>query len=238
MTPIPNLPQHVVIVPDGNRRWAKKKGRPSFMGHREGAKVMERITKTAIEMKIPCLTVWGASVSNVTERSEGEVKFLYKIFETYFQKLLKSKDIQENEVRINMIGRWDEIFPEPLKKAMRELIKKTESHTRHQLTFLMAYSGVEEMTSAVKSIAEAVRKNPEFEVSEKTVKEHLWSRHLPAVDLVIRTGGEPHWSAGMLMWDVAEARLHFTKAFWPDFSPKDFQKAVAEFSETERRFGA
>lgn len=237
MTPIPNLPQHVVIVPDGNRRWAKKKGRPSFMGHREGAKAMEKVTKAALELKIPCLTIWGASVSNVTERSEGEIRFLYKIFETYFGKLLNGKDIEKNEVRVNMLGRWEEVFPDPLKKVMRELVRKTESHTRHQLTFLMAYSGVEEMTAAVQSIAEAVRKNPELEVSQETVKEHLSTRHLPPVDLVIRTGGEPHWSAGMLMWDVAEARLHFTKTFWPDFSPKDFKVAVDEFSETERRFG-
>lgn len=232
-----NLPQHIVIVPDGNRRWAKKRGRPSYMGHRAGAQVSEKILKTALDMGVKCLTMWGASVSNVTERSEAEVKFLFRIFEQYFTKLLKSKDVVKYGVKVNVLGRWEELFPESLKKLIRENIEKTKHYTNHQLTFLMAYSGTDEMLAAVKGVADEARKDPDLAVNAELLKKHLWSHDLPSVDLVIRTGGEPHWSAGMLMWDVAEARLYFTKNFWPDFTSTEFKKAIGEFDKTERRFG-
>jgi undecaprenyl diphosphate synthase len=232
-----NIPQHIVIVPDGNRRWAKERGKPSFLGHREGAKRMESVAKTAIELGVPALTIWGCSVANVTERAPQEVKFLFKMFEAYFNKLAKSRDIHKNQVRIGVIGRWEEFFPENLKKAIRHALKATEKYEKHQLTLLMAYSGTDEMTDAIRKAVEQGRKDPAFEVGPEVIKRNLWSRELPAVDLVIRTGGEPHWSAGMLMWDVAEARLHFTKIFWPDFGPEEFKKAMAAYAKVERRFG-
>jgi undecaprenyl diphosphate synthase len=232
-----NLPQHVVIVPDGNRRWAKEKNKPSILGHRQGAKGMQTIAEKAVSMGIPCLTIWGCSVANVTERSPQEVKFLYQLFDAYFKKLAKNKSIHKNEVKVNVIGRWDEFFPEGLKKSVRNAMKVTEKYSKHQLTLLMAYSGVDEMKFAVQAIVN-MKQNPHPpEVTNELIKEHLWSKNLPAVDLVIRTGGEPHWSAGMLMWDVAEARLYFTKTFWPDFDEQEFEKAVGGYSKTERRFG-
>ncbi len=232
-----NSPQHIVIVPDGNRRWAKKKSKPSFMGHRAGAIALQEICKTALELKIPALTIWGCSVSNVTERSSTEVKFLFALFEAYFKKLLKNKDIHKNEVRVEILGRWEELFPAGLKKALQAVVKATEKYSRHRLTFLMAYSGVDEMTHAIREIADVVRKDPDFKVNGTLIKSHLWSKNLPPVDLVIRTGGEPHWSAGLMMWDVAEARLNFTQTLWPDFSPAEFKRAIEEFGGVERRYG-
>ncbi|MDO8664429.1 MAG: undecaprenyl diphosphate synthase family protein, partial [Candidatus Liptonbacteria bacterium] len=161
------IPNHVAIIPDGNRRWAKKRGLPSFFGHREGAKTTEKILKTALDLEIPHITFWGSSVSNVTERSKPEVAYLLKLFEINFKKLTKNKLVHENGVRVNVLGRWEELFPEGLKKAIREVIKKTAGYNNFQLTFLMAYSGVDEMADAISRLrqgygGQAKIKNPAF----------------------------------------------------------------------------
>jgi undecaprenyl diphosphate synthase len=230
-----NLPRHVVIVPDGNRRWAKKKGKNSFFGHRAGMKAMEKIAETALKLEIPCLTVWGCSVANITQRSPAEVKFLYALFEAMFKKLAKRKELKSKDIRVRVLGRWQEFFPESLKKAIRRIIQATQEHRRHNLTLLMAYDGRDEMLAAIRKIS-ALGKEPSL-IDRETLKSNLWSAELPPVDLVIRTGGEPHWSAGMMMWDVAEAQLYFTETLWPDFSPKEFQKALDYYAGTERRYG-
>lgn len=231
-----NIPRHVVIVPDGNRRWAKKKGQPAYFGHRAGAKAAEEILKAANKTQVECVTLWGCSVGNLTGRSSIEVKFLYKIFEQMFKKMEKQmKTLEKDGIQVRVLGRWEEFFPESLKKFAQSLIKKTEKFEKKTLTCLMAYDGRDEMVSA---ISEIVKKGamPE-DIDRETIKKNLWSRDLPPVDLVIRTGGEPHWSAGLMMWDVAEARLYFTKTLWPDFDPKEFKKALRVYASAERRYG-
>jgi len=234
-----NLPQHIVLIPDGNRRWARKRGLPPFFGHREGVKASEKIFKAALDMGIPCLTFWGSSLDNITKRSPQEVNFLFDIFERWFKKLAKSKDIHKNFVKINVFGRWNKLFPERVKKPIRQAIEKTKNYRNHQLTFLMAYSGIDEMTNAIQRIAKlTLRRGSGQGIDEKLIKNNLWTKDLPAVDLVIRTGGEPHWSMGMMMWDVADSQLYFTETLLPDFSVEEFKKAIDRYSKTERRMGA
>lgn len=231
-----NFPRHVILVPDGNRRWAKKRGKPPFFGHRAGAKSAEAIFKFALDSELECLTFWGCSVNNLTERTPAEVKFLHQVFASSFGKLEnKMKDLKKHGIRVQVLGRWEELFPEKTKKIIHRLIKDTAGHDKRQLTFLMAYNGLDEMVSAFQTVVRSGVK-PE-EVDRETIKRSLWSAKLPPVDLVIRTGGEPHWSAGLMMWDVAEARLYFTETTWPDFTPEEFQKALNEYARTERRFG-
>ncbi len=233
-----NLPQHIVVIPDGNRRWAKKRGLPHFFGHREGAKTTEKILKTVLDLKIPNFTFWGCSVDNITKRSASEVNFLLNIFERYFKKLIKSKEIHQNNVKVNVLGYWDKLFPEKVKKPIKEIIEKTKNYRNYQLTFLMAYSGTDEMTEAIKNIAElTLRRGSGQGITEELIKNNLWTKNLPAVDLVIRTGGEPHWSSGLMMWDVANAQLYFTETLYPDFSIEEFKKAINKYSQTERRMG-
>lgn len=237
---LPSLPQHVVVVPDGNRRWARKKSLPPFFGHRAGMKAMEKIAVAALKSGIPYFTVWGSSVANVTRRSPAEIKFLLAVFESALKKLAARKELRRDGIRVRVIGRWQELFPENLKKVIRHLLRLTEKNNRRHLTLLMAYDGREEMTQAVKRIAELAANKKNFEIEKigmTTIKNNLWTADLPPVDLVIRTGGEPHWSAGMMMWEVAEAQLYFTPTLWPDFSPAEFQKALDYYSKTERRFG-
>lgn len=228
-----SLPQHVVIIPDGNRRWAKKKGKPASFGHAEGAKNTERILKAALDMGIPNLTFWGCSVSNITERSQVEIKFLLFLFEEYFKKLLQRKELEEHDICVRVLGRWREIFPKKTQQPILKLIEKTKNHTKRNMTFLLAYDGRDEMVDAIKSI----KRDKTGKIDRGVVKKHLWTKELPPVDLVIRTGGEPHWSAGLLMWDVAEARLHFTETLWPAFSVAEFKEVLKDTSKVERRYG-
>ncbi len=229
-----NIPQHIVLIPDGNRRWAKKRGLPSFLGHKEGVKTTEKIFKAILDFKIPYFTFWGTSLDNIVKRPAQEVKFLFKIFEQYFKKLAKNKEVHKNKIKINIIGRWRELFPESVKQAMEEAIEKTKGYRNHQATFLMAYSGVDEMTSAIQKIAE-------LRITEKLIKNNLWTKDLPAVDLIIRTGNErsnwSHFSSGLMMWDTANAQIYFTKTLFPNFSVEEFKKAINRYGKTERRMG-
>ena len=235
-----NLPNHIVLIPDGNRRWARKKGLPPFFGHREGTKIVGKILKAALDLKIPYFTFWGTSVDNILKRAPKEVDFLFKIFEIYFKNLAKNKDIHQNRVKVDVLGRWQKLFPEKTKKIIEEAIEKTKNYENYRLTFLMAYNGIDEMTNAIQKIAQLKTKNLKLKVDEKLIKKNLWTRDLPPVDLVIRTGSasEPHLSNGMMMWDVANAQFYFTDVLFPDFSPAEFQKAIGRYAKTERRMGA
>lgn len=230
-----SLPEHVVLVPDGNRRWAAQMGRPGYFGHRAGYESAKKIFDFAYKSNLPCLTLWGSSVNNITERKPLEVKFLFKIFEQTFKQLAKLKEIKEGKIKVQVFGRWEELFPEYVKKSIYSLVDATKDNNGRKLNFLMAYDGRDEMQSAIRNIVSS--KITPSKIDRGVIKENLWTRDLPPVDLVIRTGGEPHWSAGLMMWDVAEAQLYFTKTFWPDFSPKEFQKALDLYSKTERRNG-
>jgi undecaprenyl diphosphate synthase len=234
---VQNLPKHIVIIPDGNRRWAKKRGLPSFFGHREGAKTTEKLLKTALDMKIPYLTFWGCSVDNVVKRPKEEVGFLFDIFAREFKRLANDKDIHERQVKIDFLGRWEEFLPEGAKKSIKEAVEKTKNYKNYHLTFLMAYSGTDEMTAAIQRIAELRMKNEELRIDDNLIKKNLWTKDLPPVDLAIRTGGEPHWSSGMMMWDIANAHFYFTETLFPAFSVEEFKKAVDNFGKTERRLG-
>ena len=232
-----NLPQHIAIIPDGNRRWAKRRGLVSFLGHQKGADAAEKILETALDLKIPYITFWLCSINNLTKRNGKEVKFLHKVFGIYFRRLLKNKKIHKEGVRVRILGRWQKYLPENLKNLFEEIEAKTKDYKNFQLTFLLAYSGIDEMTTAIQRIAELRIKNSELRIDENLIKNNLWTKDLPPVDLVIRTGGEPHNSNGFMMWDTADSQFYFTETLWPDFSPEEFKKAVSIYQKIERRLG-
>lgn len=229
------LPQHLAFIPDGNRRWAKKKGLPSFMGHREGAKSGEEILLQALKNNIPNVTFWGTSVDNVVKRDPEEVSFLFRLFEDYFKALIKKKVLYEREIRVRILGSWEKCFPEKTKQALYAVQEATRNHTKANLTFLLAYSGIVEMTEAIRAIAQ--KGISAFEITSEIVKRHLYTAEIPPVDFVVRTGGEPHFSSGFMMWDVADAQLYFTETLWPDFSKEELTKALEEYARRERRKG-
>jgi len=229
---------HIAIIPDGNRRWARKKGLAPEKGHKIAMETVEKIYQTALKMKIPYVTFWLASVDNLTKRSKREVDFLIKVIAQEIKRLIEDGRIKENKVKIRVLGRFQKIFPKKAVKLIEKLIKKTEKHNFFFLTILLAYNGTDEMLEAVKKIIKTA-KNTTLQITEDVIRSFLWTRDLPPVDLIIRTGceGDPHNSAGFMMWQTTYSQYYFTKTLFPDFTPKEFKKAVNNFLKRERRLG-
>ncbi len=232
-----SLPNHVAVIIDGNRRWAKKHGLFPWDGHARGAKRVEEISKHAVDLGIKYISFWGGSYNNLTKRSPKEIKFLdEKMYRSWAKKALVDKYIYDNEVRIRFIGEWSKLLSKETVSAMRAVEEKTRTHSKHNLTYLIGYNGDREMLSTLNSIA---RKGLN-KITEQTIKSHLWTKDLPSVDLLIRTGEDtptPHMSTGFMMWDTKDSILHFSPKMWPAFTKKDFDKIISYFLMAERRFG-
>ncbi|MDO8424377.1 MAG: polyprenyl diphosphate synthase [bacterium] len=237
-TEIKNIPRHVALIPDGNRRWARQKGLRPWTGHQQGIKAFEKVLEKALELKIPYLTFWGSSWDNLTKRPKIEISFLFRLYNEQFKRMTSDKRIHENKVKINIFGRWKEILPKETQEIIGKAVEATKNYNQYSLNFLLAYSGVSEMTDCIQKIANSAE-GKTIKVNEDLVKNNLWTKDLPPVDLLIRTGCEndPHLSAGFMMWDTAYSQLYFTKTFLPDFSPAEFEKVIRNYSERERRFG-
>lgn len=235
-----NLPNHIAIIPDGNRRWAKKKGMARFLGHKSGAEITEDILKTAFDLGVSYVTLWGASVDNITKRPKIEVKYLLDVFEKYFLKLAESSEVHKRKIKVNALRRWEELFPIRVKKAIQKAIEATKNYKGKELTILLAYSGLDEMTEAIKQIVfrqAQDKQSAKTKIDASLVKKYLWTKDLPWVDLVIRTGGDPHWSSGFMMWHTTDSQFYFTETLWPDFNEKELEKALTDYTQRERRKG-
>jgi len=226
--------RHLAIIPDGNRRWAKKRGLPSWKGHDEGSKKIEEIIKEAAGLGIEYLTFWIASRDNLAKRSKSEVGFLYELFQKAFDSLLQNKKIYEEDVKIRIIGFWKNSVPKKLENSILRLMEATKDHKSKHLSFLFDYDGLSEMIEGVKLII----KNGQSEINYDTIQQKLITSELPPVDLVIRTGGEPHNSAGFMMWHTAYSQYCFTPTLFPSFGKKELNKAVKDYHNRDRRFGA
>jgi len=236
---VKNIPNHVAIIPDGNRRWARKRGIKAWLGHREGVKAFEKILDKSRELKIPYITFWGGSWDNLTKRSKIEINFLFKVYTEQFKRVADDKRIHQNKVKINVLGRWKEILPKETQEAIERAMEVTKSYNNFFLTFLLAYDGTDEMLDCVQKIAK-ISQDKKIKISKNLIKENLWTKDLPPVDLIIRTGCEsdPHNSAGFMMWDTIYSQLYFTQTLFPAFSPKEFEQIIEDYSKRERRLGA
>jgi undecaprenyl diphosphate synthase len=230
------LPLHVAIIPDGNRRWATARGLQPWEGHEAGAQNTERLIRKARAIGIRHLSFWGSSLENLKKRPLLETQALLRIYETYFTKLRESEDIHKDEARVNFIGHWEEQFPASLKDVLYRCSEATRDYGRYFLNFFLAYSGNDEMLGAIRSIAARFPGSPESITSE-VLKQHLMTKDLPPVDLMIRTGGEPHLSAGFMMWDVSDSQLYFSEKNYPDFDEGEFGRAIEDYQNRVRRFG-
>ncbi len=236
MPKLKNIPNHVAIIPDGNRRWAKARGLKPWEGHDAGAKNLEKVLRENFDLGVKYITFWGSSLDNLQKRPWREKKALLDIYRRYFLRLIDSDDIHKNEVQVNVIGKWEEQFPLSVKQVIKRCINRTKKYRKFCLNFLLAYSGDAEMIEATNTILKKF-KGKVKRVTNKMLKEHLMTKDLPPVDLLIRTGGEPHISAGFMMWDLANAQLYFSKVLWPDFDEKKAREAIEDYSRRARRFG-
>jgi undecaprenyl diphosphate synthase len=230
-----NMPKHLVVIPDGNRRWAKDRGLEPWDGHEAGAENTEKIIRFALKKGVDCMTIWGSSIDNLTKRPLQEKKALLDIYKKYFQRMLEDKDIHESEIKVNIIGRWEEQFPESLKKVLHVLVEKTKNYEKKILNFMLAYSGDDEMLAAIEKIHNTYEKG--IRITAAMLKENLMTAELPAVDYLVRTGGDAHLSAGFMMWDMANAQLYFSQDLYPDFNEEKLGAALDEYAKRQRRFG-
>jgi len=233
------LPGHIGIIPDGNRRWARRNGKPISYGHLRGREVFERILKFIIE-KLPgikIITIYSMSLDNFIKRSIEERKFLFKLFKESFRKLKNEKLIHELKVKISFFGRL-ELLPKDLLKVMNDLLLATRNYNERFLNFCICYDGKEEISRACQEIARKVlRKELRVEeIDDKVVKDHLYTRGFSPPDLIIRSGGEKRISS-FLLYDVGYSELYFSDKLWPDFDEVELLKAIVDYERRERRFG-
>jgi undecaprenyl diphosphate synthase len=227
---ISQYPVHVAIVPDGNGRWAVKRGLPRISGHREGVLTMMRMIQYISEYPIKYVTFYGFSTEN-WNRPEMEVNGIFKLVEHFVDEQLNK--IHENNIRIRHIGRIEGL-PESLQKAIRKSVDLTANNTGMNLGIAWNYGGRTEILDAIaKMEADPNRTEPQ---DAKSFSRYLYTGDMPDVDLVIRTANEKRLS-NFLIWQTAYSEYHFTDVLWPDFDKKDIDKALIEYSERNRRFG-
>ncbi|MBW6440734.1 di-trans,poly-cis-decaprenylcistransferase [Patescibacteria group bacterium] len=233
------LPKHIAIIPDGNRRWAKEHKLDAWLGHQKGAekKKFDQLLDVIIELNIPHLSFWGSSKDNLEKRPKIEVKFLLNIFKDKFSQLVKDEKIHKNEIKINIIGDWRNQFPEEVYLPMEKAIDCTKEYNNFFFNFFIAYSGKSEILDTIKCIAQKARNDKSLIIDENLLKNCLLTKDLPAVDLMVRSGGEPHLSDGFMMWETANSQLYFSKKYWPDFNDKDLRSAIEDYSKRCRRYG-
>jgi undecaprenyl diphosphate synthase len=233
-----SLPEHVAIIIDGNRRWAKARGLQSQEGHVRGAKVLEEINEAAVDLGIKHLTIWGGSYDNLTKRNPQEIRMLdEKMYRVWAQNGLKNKTIFQKEVKIRFVGEWPALLSQETQNAMRALEDATKDYSSYYYTYLIGYNGDREMTAAINAIIKSGVEN----VGVNTIESYLWTKDLPPVDLVVRTGEGGsnilHNSNGFMMWHTRNSFFYHTEKYWPDFTADDLKEAIGQFSQKERRFG-
>ena len=231
--PRPHGPRHVAIIMDGNGRWAKARGLPRAIGHREGVQALKRTIQAAPDYGIECLTVFGFSTENWS-RPEDEVSDLMGLVRTYLASDLTR--LEKAGVRLRILGRRA-----GLPSDIVAIIDKAEAQTAHNTRFLLQvafnYGGRADLVDAARRHAEKLLAGETIEpISEQTFEMGLATAGSPPLDLIVRTSGEKRLS-NFLLWEAAYAELVFQEVLWPDYGPKALAEAVAAFGERDRRYG-
>ncbi|GIM52404.1 isoprenyl transferase [Capnocytophaga cynodegmi] len=234
MEEIVNYPKHLAIIMDGNGRWAKKQGMMRIFGHESAMKAVRETVEYCVENHISYLTLYAFSTEN-WNRPAIEVNALMELLIKFLKK--ESKSLNENNIRLKTIGRLDH-FPKKAKETLLETIDKLKDNTGVTLTLALGYGAREELSTAVKNIAEAVKNGliSTENINESVINSYLYTSDLPDVDLLIRTSGEYRIS-NFLLWQIAYSELYFTDVLWPDFNKNHLNEAILNYQKRERRFG-
>ena len=223
-----NVPKHIAIILDGNRRYSKKVGIPTFKGHEKGYNKIKDVLKWCVELGIKEVTLYCLSTENFN-RSKDEVDYLFNLFRSRIADFKKDKAIHDNKVKISFVGRLS-MFPEDMQKSMKEVMETTKDYDKYKLNLALAYGSRSEIADAFKKIIKKGIKD----IDESTIQENLY---LPDdVDIMIRPGGEKRLS-NFLLWQNSYAELYFLDTLWPEFTKGDLVKIIEEFKQRERRFG-
>ena len=231
---MPNIPNHLAIIMDGNRRWARARRLETLFGHDRGAETLKMIAQNSVDAHINWLTVFAFSAENWT-RPDYEVQGLMRLIIRFIK--TQAQELLEANVRLRIIGRRDR-FSDDLCVAMSDLEQQSSTNTGLNLTVALDYGGRQDISNAVTRIAEELESGmlTAAEINDDLLKSRMQTKILPPVDLLIRTGGEQRLS-NFLLWDLSYAELFFSAKLWPDFSTTDFFAALDWFEQRQRRFG-
>ena len=234
MENITNVPKHIAIIMDGNRRWAREKGKETSEGHRAGAENLEKIAQYCNKIGIKYLTVYAFSTEN-WKRSKEEVSALMILLKNYLKKF--SKNANKENIRIKVLGDI-EVLDDGLKKSIKEAIERTKNGTGLTVNIAFNYGGRAEIVNATKKIVEKVINNDITidDINESLVSENLYTENQPDPDLLIRPGGELRTS-NFLPWQLVYSEFYFSDKYWPDFNEEDLLDAIQTFNKRNRKFG-
>ena len=222
--------KHLAIILDGNRRWAREKGLPTFEGHKAGYDRIKDVSKWCLERDIRILTVYAFSTEN-WNRSKREVQYLMALMNKAFREELE--ELNKLGIRVNIIGSRDRLSKE-IKKNIEKIERETKNNKEAVLNICFNYGGRLEIVEAVKKIVE---EGIEAEkINEELISKYIWFKGQPEPDLIVRTSGEKRLS-GFLTWTSVYSELYFPSCYWPDFDEKELDKAIKEFEKRNRRFG-
>jgi undecaprenyl diphosphate synthase len=229
------LPRHIAVIMDGNGRWAKRRNMPRVAGHRAGAESVRASVETCARLDVECLTLYAFSTEN-WKRPKLEVQALMSLLKEFLKQELRT--LKENNIKFQTIGREDEL-ESSVRREIEFAKRQTENNSGTILSIALNYSGRTEIVDAIKQLARetaALKKNPD-EIGEADIARHLYTRHLPDPDLLIRTSGELRIS-NFLLWQIAESEIYVTDTLWPDFRRPDLFTAIIEYQNRLREKSA
>jgi short-chain Z-isoprenyl diphosphate synthase len=234
-----DMPTHLGLILDGNRRYAKEKGYDDVtMGHKLGAKKIDDVLQWCADLNIKIVTIWVFSAENV-QRGKEEVDALLEVIKDKIEELAKSPVIKKNGFRVKALGKID-MLPEELKTVIKNAEESTQTHTNHVLNIAIGYGGREEIVEAVKKAVKEKKVSTIDElansITSDDITSNLYTNGIPDPDLIIRTSGEIRLS-GFLLWQSAYSEFYFCDALWPVFRKIDFLRAIRSYQHRSRRFG-
>ena len=233
-----DIPNHVALILDGNRRWAKRHLAMEKVGHWKGADAVENLLDWCEQLDIKIITLYALSAENL-DRKDEELDHLYELILLRLEKLYQDPRIHRNKMRVKGIGRI-ELLPKSIKDILQKLDDATKGYDNHFLNIALAYGGQFELVDAVKKIGEKIKIGSlkVDEIDKKEIESNLYTSHLPqsSPDMILRTSGEKRLS-GFLMWQSAYSELVFMDIFWPEFRKIDLMRAIRTFQERKRRVG-
>ena len=230
------IPHHIAIIMDGNRRFAREFGLSPIEGHVRGKDKLEEVMEWCLELGIKILTVYAFSTENLN-REPSEVDYLLSMFEENFYKLGDDERIHKHGIKLTVLGQ-KELLPEKVRKAIEYAELKSASYSNYYYNIAIAYGSRQEIIEAIRNIAQEVRdgKLRIDQIDENLVSKFLYTADFPDPDLILRTSGEERIS-NFLLWQIAYSELYFTDVYWPGFRKVDFLRAIRSYQLRQRRFG-
>ena len=229
------MPRHIAIILDGNRRWARERGKPASFGHKEGAKTLEKIVRYANKIGLEYITVYAFSTEN-WKRAEDEVKALMLLLQNYLDEYSKRADTEN--IKVKILGDIS-VLSEGMQKSIKKCMERTKDNTGVTFNIALNYGGRDEIVKAIKQISKQVKegKIAEEDITEQMVSDNLYTKGEPDPDLLIRTSGEIRLS-NFLPWQLVYSEFLFIDKNWPEFEEKDLDEAIIEYQKRTRKFGA